>query len=60
MSRTYKKPRTINKARKSRAIERVQKEAKRSLSYEEMMEFICRLPIAECLNEAKVERDADS
>lgn len=54
MSRTYKKPRTINKARKSRAVERVQKEAKRSLSYEEMMEFI------ECLNEAKVERDANS
>jgi urease gamma subunit len=54
MSRTYKRPRTINKARKSRAVERVQKETRRILSHDEMMEFI------ECLNEAMVERDADS
>ena len=51
MGRTYRKERTINKARKSRSVERVTKKAQRVLSYEEMMEFI------ECLHEAQAERD---
>lgn len=51
MGKTYRNQRTTNKARKSRAVERVTKKAQRVLSYEEMLEFI------ECLNEAKAERN---
>ena len=47
MGKTYRKPRTTNKVRKSRAIERVTKKAQRELSYEEMIEFI------DCLREAE-------
>lgn len=44
MGKTYRRARTVNKVRKSRAVERTQKEAARILSNEEMLEFIdcCR------------------
>lgn len=40
MGRTYKKERTVNKARKSRAVERTRKETGRVLGYQEMLDFI--------------------
>ena len=51
MGKTYRRARTINKVRKSRAVERIQKRENRILSYDEMLEFI------DCCNKAKVERD---
>lgn len=55
MSKTYKRERTKNKARQTRAVERAKKVCDRILNgdeVEEMLEFI------ECCHRAKAERDA--
>lgn len=51
MSKTYRRARTINKARKSRAVERIERCENRIMSQDELMEFI------DCCNKAKAERN---